>query len=234
MSILSTIFSSSRIVNNDRTSSSVLRSLTSELGELAQEIDIKEGTSYKQPDEEGIIGEAIDVIVSAADIIYLEDPDITEEQILQILKKKCDKWVIKEQEHVETLNSEDEEFIKEYHKVADIAFQKTTSDWDNRISYLQFEFNDDLKVWKNITLYLAGRNPFVEMTSEDIVWFLGTKHMKWCDCYDYSGFVEYFERNIVSNGNELMTDLQNRKILPQRCRITKSKDGSFTMCYKKD
>lgn len=146
MSILSTIFSSSRIVNNDRTSSSVLRSLTSELGELAQEIDIKEGTSYKQPDEEGIIGEAIDVIVSAADIIYLEDPDITEEQILQILKKKCDKWVIKEQEHVETLNSEDEEFIKEYHKVADIAFQKTTSDWDNRISYLQFEFNDELEV----------------------------------------------------------------------------------------
>lgn len=80
---------------NDRTKYSVLASITSELGELADEVNIQQGYSYKQPGEDGIVGEAVDIIASAIDLIRLAKPEITEEEICEIAKRKCDKWISK-------------------------------------------------------------------------------------------------------------------------------------------
>lgn len=70
----------------------VLTSIMAELGELSEEVGIREGHSYKKPGKDGILGEAIDVILSAFDMIYLEKKDITEEEIMAIMREKLKKW----------------------------------------------------------------------------------------------------------------------------------------------
>lgn len=79
--------------NPKRNRSSILRSITAEVGELAEEVDIAEGTSYKKAGPDGVVGEAIDVIVSALDIIYCERPDIGIDEITAIAEEKCQKWI---------------------------------------------------------------------------------------------------------------------------------------------
>lgn len=83
-----------------RTISGIMHSLVSEVGELAVEVSIKEGTSYKKPDADGIIGESVDVILCALDMILSVNPNITEEELLAIARIKCDKWVDKTLEHL--------------------------------------------------------------------------------------------------------------------------------------
>lgn len=80
---------------NDRTQYSVLASITSELGELADEVNINQGYSYRQPGDDGVVGEAVDIIASAIDLIRMSNPEITEDQICAIAKRKCDKWLSK-------------------------------------------------------------------------------------------------------------------------------------------
>ncbi len=77
----------------DRTPSSILNHAISELGEIAIEINIENGRSYKQPGPNGVIGEAVDAIVTLLDLIHKQDPDITEEQIVAIAHAKCGKWL---------------------------------------------------------------------------------------------------------------------------------------------
>jgi NTP pyrophosphatase (non-canonical NTP hydrolase) len=71
----------------------VFLQLAEEAGELATEIKIANGfTIDKVEGADGIVGEAIDVIQCAIDIIYLYNPSITEEQLNVIMKKKLEKW----------------------------------------------------------------------------------------------------------------------------------------------
>lgn len=76
-----------------RTLYSVLSHATSELGEVAQEVAIASGDSYKQPSVDGVVGEAVDTIISLIDLIYKYDPTITEEQLAAIAEQKCSKWI---------------------------------------------------------------------------------------------------------------------------------------------
>lgn len=66
--------------------------LGEEVGELATEIAILHGDSTKEPGEDGVVGEAIDVIACCLDIIHRVDPNLTEEDIKGIMLRKCDKW----------------------------------------------------------------------------------------------------------------------------------------------
>lgn len=66
--------------------------LCEESGELAKEINIETGFLNKLKGDDGIIGEACDVINCAIDIIYLSNPDITAEEINACMVKKLDKW----------------------------------------------------------------------------------------------------------------------------------------------
>lgn len=74
---------------------SILASAMSELGELAQEIAIENKQSYKQPGKDGIVGEAIDTLCCLLDLIHKYDPDLTEEDLIEIAERKCSKWIDK-------------------------------------------------------------------------------------------------------------------------------------------
>lgn len=79
-------------VDDGRTLSDVLGHAMEELGELATEIKIVNGKSYKKSGKDGVVGEAIDLINCALDIIYLADPNMTKYEMELIQKGKCKKW----------------------------------------------------------------------------------------------------------------------------------------------
>lgn len=78
-----------------RTLYSVLASVTSEVGELAQEVAIKSGQCSKDEGPDGVVGEALDVIVAALDIIAIANPDLKEIQLVEMAQRKCNKWLSK-------------------------------------------------------------------------------------------------------------------------------------------
>lgn len=94
------IFMASAMIMNRRTTFGVLASLVEEVGELSQEVAIINGASYKEPGEDGVVGEAIDVILCAVDLIRVYDAKITEDDIMEILKIKLSKWKSKSLEHM--------------------------------------------------------------------------------------------------------------------------------------
>lgn len=79
-------------IKNDRTMQDILTHLMTEVGELAQEIQIAEGKSYKKHGADGVVGEAIDVIACAIDIISQYDSNLDEDMLTYILIKKLQKW----------------------------------------------------------------------------------------------------------------------------------------------
>lgn len=79
-----------KAVKNNRDHDSVFLHSLSEMTELDEELELK--ANGESPGPDGIIGESIDVILCMVDLIYQEDPDITEEQIREIALKKCKKW----------------------------------------------------------------------------------------------------------------------------------------------
>jgi isocitrate lyase len=79
-----------------RTRYEVLSSLMEEVGELATEVAIAEGYSRKSEGKDAIIGEAVDVIVCALDMIWVDwknaDQVDLEKLVMTILKSKLAKW----------------------------------------------------------------------------------------------------------------------------------------------
>lgn len=75
-----------------RTRYDVLAKMMEEVGELSTEISIIEGYSTKKSGEDGIIGECVDVIITAVDLIFIESPNMKHEQILALVKNKLAKW----------------------------------------------------------------------------------------------------------------------------------------------
>lgn len=70
----------------------IMHSVTEETGELATEVSIEAGYKNRMPGRDGIVGEAIDVIVSAVDMIYAANPHITMQEIQGMVEAKCQKW----------------------------------------------------------------------------------------------------------------------------------------------
>lgn len=92
MSIVDLTFKISDKIIDDRTYDDIFRHTTEELGELATEISIVKGKSYKDAGVDGIVGESIDAIICLLDLIHKHDPDITEQDILDIAHQKLGKW----------------------------------------------------------------------------------------------------------------------------------------------
>jgi len=61
-------------VENGRTPMDILDYAMTELGELAEEIIIAGGRSYKVPGKDGVAGEAIDLSVCLVDLMHATDP----------------------------------------------------------------------------------------------------------------------------------------------------------------
>lgn len=77
-------------INHNRTMMSVHDHANSEMYELLEEImNVDKGLPEGS---DGVVGEAVDVILCMVDVIYKRDPNITEEQILKVALKKLAKW----------------------------------------------------------------------------------------------------------------------------------------------
>ena len=88
-SLIALVRSYTEKINNGRTIEDVNEYLNDETVELSEEVytDI--------PGEDGIAGEAIDVFLCALDIIFLSAPDMSDEDIINYARKKCEKWASK-------------------------------------------------------------------------------------------------------------------------------------------
>jgi NTP pyrophosphatase (non-canonical NTP hydrolase) len=92
MTVVTRTFDTSKSINDQRSIQNVFTYLITEIGELAMEVSIDTGFAQRQPDEDGIVGEAVDVVICALDIIHLALPDITEQELEQLFQRKLDKW----------------------------------------------------------------------------------------------------------------------------------------------
>jgi hypothetical protein len=91
MSLFSIVRSAARRINNDRTLRDILNHMKSEVKELDEEIAKDEAGELAGSD--GIVGEAIDIIQCAMDVILTHRPYLTEAQLEAIMDTKCEKWV---------------------------------------------------------------------------------------------------------------------------------------------
>lgn len=82
---------SDRIINN-RHEQQIFMKAVEEMGELAVEVAIHRGESYKTPGPDGIVGEAIDVINCLLDLIHVHAPHMTEADVAAIARVKQLKW----------------------------------------------------------------------------------------------------------------------------------------------
>jgi NTP pyrophosphatase (non-canonical NTP hydrolase) len=95
MTLIEQIFRTSDVIKNARTPLGVMNHTMSELGELAEEVLIHQGQSYKSPGEDGILGEAVDTIICILDLIRITYPDVSEQELQKIAELKLKKWVVK-------------------------------------------------------------------------------------------------------------------------------------------
>lgn len=74
----------------------VLKKCMEELGELALEVTISQGESYKEPGKDGVKGEAVDLAICALDMFALQcnnmSPEEIEREFLTYMTTKVNKW----------------------------------------------------------------------------------------------------------------------------------------------
>ena len=91
-SFLQDIFDTSDAIKDGRDVKSVYIYGQSEMGELADEINIATGMSNKPVGKDGIVGEAIDAIICLVDLIHIHKPDMTPDQLQRACWIKLAKW----------------------------------------------------------------------------------------------------------------------------------------------
>ena len=87
---IQTIVDQCHKIKNTRNMQSVARHLQGETNELRSEVDLM--LYCQEQGEDGVIGEAVDVLICAVDLALIWDKDLTAEKINQIIKNKLDKW----------------------------------------------------------------------------------------------------------------------------------------------
>ena len=81
-------------IKDGRTPQDVMISLVSEVGELAEEVNIRFSTraTYKTVGSDGVIGEGVDVILCVMDLLHLAHPELTHDDLMEIANTKLSKW----------------------------------------------------------------------------------------------------------------------------------------------
>ena len=98
MSLVNQVLASCKEADNyhsTRTLYTVGAAMSSEMGEVSEEIQIAMGDSYKTPGADGVNGEAVDLITAGLDLLYVNNRDITEEQLMALAAPKLKKWIDK-------------------------------------------------------------------------------------------------------------------------------------------
>jgi len=91
-SLWDSVVATSDKITKVRSEQDVASYAMTELGELMEEIIINSGRSYKKPGKDGVVGEAVDVIICMVDLIRRHNPKLTETDIVEIARRKCSKW----------------------------------------------------------------------------------------------------------------------------------------------
>jgi hypothetical protein len=89
--LLSMVRGYSDAIANGRT----LQEIGSHLRDEVQELD--EELAALTPGEDGVAGEAIDVMLCALDLVFKARPDWTDADIVTYARRKCQKWASKNQ-----------------------------------------------------------------------------------------------------------------------------------------
>ena len=94
--LITQILATSDRVDFDRSEDTVFRHIVEEVGELAEELTIATGQTYKTAGPDGVIGESLDAIISLVDMIYVHAKrtgvKLTQEMLMEIAAKKLAKW----------------------------------------------------------------------------------------------------------------------------------------------
>lgn len=80
----------SKDIKNGRSPKDVLKHLRGEVDELKEEVRRKK--KGKKAGKDGIRGEAIDIALCALDLIFVDEPETTDADILGVAEEKCVKW----------------------------------------------------------------------------------------------------------------------------------------------
>ena len=89
--VIGQTFEVSKVVP-ERINFGVLAHLISEVGEVATEIAIVEGDSYKKPDVDGIFGESIDIIICCLDLIYWNTNEVYKNPMINDFSEITSHW----------------------------------------------------------------------------------------------------------------------------------------------
>lgn len=89
-SLIESTFAVSDSIKNGRTLRDVFRHGQDEMDEL--DAELVQAQNGLQPGPDGVVGEAIDVILCMLDLIHLERPDMTEVEIAAYAEQKLAKW----------------------------------------------------------------------------------------------------------------------------------------------
>ena len=105
--MIAAAFRVSDSLDDDRSLGDILTHAMTEMGELALEIQIASGRSYKEAGADGVAGEAVDVIICMLDILRRARPGLTEDEITALALPKIAKWLEKSSEiSGETMSTE--------------------------------------------------------------------------------------------------------------------------------
>lgn len=80
----------------------VLSKLMEEVGELAQEVGIKEGFQNRSEGPDGIVGEVADVVITAINLAWVADKTVTKKALKAKIIEKLAKWQKKSDAYVRT------------------------------------------------------------------------------------------------------------------------------------
>ena len=92
MTLWESVVTVSDRIHNQRTEQDVFNKLIEEVGELAIEISVLTGNTYKKGGVDGVVGEAIDAINCLIDLIRVHKPELTEVDLVDIAYRKQLKW----------------------------------------------------------------------------------------------------------------------------------------------
>lgn len=84
------IITACKSMKNNRDLSSIIAHLVSETKELEEEVT--KSINGETAGVDGVIGEAIDVILCAVDLIYMKNPSISKEYVSFLVGQKLEKW----------------------------------------------------------------------------------------------------------------------------------------------
>lgn len=98
-SLLSIVRAVSGALSDGRTLRAIYEHGLGEMDEL--EVEIARRERGLAAGDDGVVGEAIDVILCKLDIIFLADPNITDEEINDIARLKAAKWLSKARQKLE-------------------------------------------------------------------------------------------------------------------------------------